>query len=146
MSEDVGYLIRAIGLPAVFGAGFMVIPLALGAGAKLGRFALAGVAFAIFASLVVEIGSPALVRSLPAGLGDAWGDESLAAERWHQVAFVAAAVLAVSLAGLVAGRAVSGPWALVSRSGVEAIAVVCVGAIRPAALCQAAARILSTGA
>ena len=123
MSEIVGYLMRAIGLPAAFGAVFVVIPLLLGVRATLGRFALAGVAFAIFASLAVEIGSPALVRSLPAGLGDAWGDESLAAERWHQVAFVAAAVLAASMAGLVFRRTVSGPWAIASRFGVGAIAV-----------------------
>lgn len=123
MSEVIGYLMRAIGLPAAFGAAFVVVPLALGKRATLGRFALAGVTFAIFASLVVEIGSPALVRSLPGGLGDAWGDESLAAERWHQVAFVAAAVLAASMAGLVVGRAVSGPWAVATRFGVGAIAV-----------------------
>jgi hypothetical protein len=124
VSDLVGYLMRAIGLPAAFGAVFVVIPLALGERAKLGRFALAGVAFAILASLAVEIGSPALVRSLPAGLGEAWGDASLAPERWHQVAFVAMAVLVASMAGLFVGRAVSEPWTVASRFAVGAIAVV----------------------
>lgn len=129
MSEIVGYLMRAIGLPAAFGALCAVIPLVSGERGRLGRFALAGIAFAMFASLAVEIGSPALVRSLPGGLGDAWGDPSLASERWHQVAYVVAAVLAVSVASVVAGRAVSGPWAVASRSGVAVLAVAAAAAV-----------------
>lgn len=129
MSELVGYLMRAIGLPAVFGAALVVVPLAFGERARLRRFALAGIALAIVAALAFEIGSPALVRSLPAGLGDRWGEASLAPERWHQVAFVAMAVLAAATVGLVAGRAISGRRAIASRVGVAVLAVASAAAV-----------------
>jgi len=117
VSDLLAYLARAMVFPAAFGAAVVVVPMALGERARLGRFALAGVSLAMVLSLGFEIGTPALVRSLPAGLGEAWGDPGLAPERWHRIAFVAAATLAAALGSLSVGRASRGGWLAAARIG-----------------------------
>jgi hypothetical protein len=124
VSEIAGYLARVIVLPAGIGAFLFVLPLVLGERARLGRFALAGTAFALVATLAIEIGGPALVRSLPAGLGEAWGDPSLAPERWHQVAFVAAGVLLAGILAMPSGRRAFASRVVVAIAALAAAATI----------------------